>query len=369
MPTTSAKSVRKLDYVFDELTGRLAAREWNVGERIPTEIELAKEYGCARGTVNRAIERMVHEGLLERKTRSGTRVLRNHIRQNQAPLELDACALIYPNELHEGIRRISQGFQDAAARDGSRILMMTTGLDTKKESEMVSRLSEFDVKGAAIFPVTLGPQERLDFTRMVLACKFPVVLLQTLMPDTGCYSVSVDGLHAGFTMTKYLLGQGLRRVGFFGNYGWSLLIREKHTGYRQAMYEAGLDDVCQELSYLQLEMNPDFDKPSDEPEEIARDYLEAHPDLEAVVCASDYMALGVMDAAIKMGKRVPEDLRIVGIDGFESIKPQVALTSYRVPYEKIGELSLDLLHKIIRGEQSGLREVQLRGELVVRDSG
>ena len=58
----------------DEILRRVRAREWTPGMLIPTEVDLAAEFGCARATMNRALRELADAGVLERKRRAGTRV-------------------------------------------------------------------------------------------------------------------------------------------------------------------------------------------------------------------------------------------------------------------------------------------------------
>ncbi|MDE0696778.1 MAG: GntR family transcriptional regulator [Boseongicola sp.] len=60
--------------VQHEVLRRIHAREWKPGDLIPNEAELAKELGCARTTVNRALRSLAERGLLERRRKAGTRV-------------------------------------------------------------------------------------------------------------------------------------------------------------------------------------------------------------------------------------------------------------------------------------------------------
>lgn len=56
------------------IRARIVAGEWQLGELIPTEAEFAQEYGCSRTTVNRALQALAEEGMVERKRKGGTRV-------------------------------------------------------------------------------------------------------------------------------------------------------------------------------------------------------------------------------------------------------------------------------------------------------
>ncbi len=60
--------------IQNEILKRIMGREWAPGELIPTEVELAEEFGCARATINRALQSVAEQGWLDRKRKAGTRV-------------------------------------------------------------------------------------------------------------------------------------------------------------------------------------------------------------------------------------------------------------------------------------------------------
>lgn len=64
-----------------EIRQRIQTREWQPGELIPNEMDLAKEFGCARATVNRALRYLAEQGLLDRKRKAGTRVTLHPVRK------------------------------------------------------------------------------------------------------------------------------------------------------------------------------------------------------------------------------------------------------------------------------------------------
>lgn len=67
--------------IRDEVKRRIRVRDWTPGSIIPTEAELAQEFGCARGTVNRALIDLARAGVLERRRKAGTRVALLPVRQ------------------------------------------------------------------------------------------------------------------------------------------------------------------------------------------------------------------------------------------------------------------------------------------------
>lgn len=60
--------------VHDEVLRRIHARTWKPGDLIPSEADLASEFGCARATVNRALRALAEAGLLDRRRKAGTRI-------------------------------------------------------------------------------------------------------------------------------------------------------------------------------------------------------------------------------------------------------------------------------------------------------
>jgi GntR family transcriptional regulator, histidine utilization repressor len=90
--------------VKTEILSRIRTRVWPSGHAIPSEMELAAEFGCARGTVNRAMLELQEEGVIDRKRRAGTRVAIAPVRQAklEIPLvrvEIESTGAAYRYEL------------------------------------------------------------------------------------------------------------------------------------------------------------------------------------------------------------------------------------------------------------------------------
>jgi GntR family histidine utilization transcriptional repressor len=75
------KPASKAQAITSEVRRRIVDRDWRQGDRIPDEAELAIEFGVARATVNKALQMLAEEGLLDRKRRAGTHVTVNPARK------------------------------------------------------------------------------------------------------------------------------------------------------------------------------------------------------------------------------------------------------------------------------------------------
>jgi DNA-binding LacI/PurR family transcriptional regulator len=339
-----------------------------VGDRLPTTAELSETFACSVGMVSKAIAMLVHEGLVEQKPKLGTRVVSNEEKCADGLPKLGAYAFIYPSEQHEGIWRTLKGFQDVAHAEGRQVVLLSAGADCRKEIEFVSRISEFDVRGAVIYPILLSARDQVQFSQVLLDAEFPVVLAEVNLLGMERPSVTLDGYHAGYTMTRHLLERGAKKIGFLANYARVPSVRDRHLGYRSAMEEAGIP-IQKEWVALESAMHPDFGDPLKESTELARHYLQQAGAVDGVVCVNDFLATGLVNAAVEKGLQVPRDLKITGMEDFALAQSNpIPLTTYHVPFEKMGAQAYRILDSLLSGHPLESIENQIRGRLMIRNS-
>lgn len=363
----TVRSPIKLPGIYAAIRGKIADGTFGEGDLLPTTRELSETLECSVGMASKAIAMLIHEGLVEQRRGLGTRVLKTI--GKDAVAQLDAVAFIYPSDQHEGMWAMAQGFQKAARDEGRRVVMLSTGANYRREAEFIGRLSEYDVRGAVIFPAIVSPQEQIHLSQLILNSKFPIVLAELNLPGLGCPSVCVDGFHAGHVMTCHMVKRGARKIGFFSNYSWAPFMRDRYQGYRRALLEAGLEEPNKGV-LLDPSLRPDFNDPLAEPTRMAEAFLADVGDIEAIVCADDYLALGCMAAAAKAGIKVPDDLLVCGIDDYSSLasSSKISLTTYRAPCELMGQRAFDLIQETLGKKQASCAEHLFRGEIVIRES-
>lgn len=201
-----------------------------------------------------------------------------------------------------------------------------------------------------------------------MAGKLPVPAVFTNMqPVEGLAVAAVDNCTGGRLATEHLLGQGYRRIGIITGPETWWEARRREQGWREALLAAGQRDLdC-------LKASGDW-YPSSGAKGLEV-LLARCPDLDAVFACNDPMAAGALQAARRLGRRVPADLAIVGYDDVpEAAFYEPALTSVRQPLAELGGQAVDLLHQMLEGEQPGsglLRSGQpclLEPQLIIRDS-
>ncbi len=104
-------------------------------------------------------------------------------------------------------------------------------------------------------------------------------------------------------------------------------------------------------------------------QDAAYHLLKENPEITALFCHNDLVAVGAIQACAELGLRVPDDIAIIGYDDIrlaELVSP--ALTTLRIPRAEIGTKSMQMLLEQIEVEAAAPKEVNLKPELIVRAS-
>ncbi|HLV59377.1 MAG TPA: LacI family DNA-binding transcriptional regulator [Natronosporangium sp.] len=173
--------------------------------------------------------------------------------------------------------------------------------------------------------------------------------------------VDIDNVAGGRLAVEHLLARGCRRVATIAGPQDMGAGHARLTGYREAWTRAGhaVDETL--VAY------GDFSEPSGAA--AMRELLARHPDLDGVFAASDLMAAGALRVLREAGRRVPEDVAVVGFDDSTVARQTTPpLTTVHQPVEEMGRQMARLLLARIRGEQPERPYVLLDPHLVVRRS-
>lgn len=323
--------------------------------------DVAAVAGISRGTVSRVLngQRYVSEQARVAVEAAVAEVgyVRNAAARNLVTQQSRAVALIVhePHSLvleDPNIGRILLGTN--AVLSSADYQMVTLILDSKRDSERVAEyLRGGFVDGAIILSARAGDPIAVAVAELKLPSSF--VGHPTNIPDLPY--IGIDNFGAARQITERLIGTGRKRV---------------------AMIAAGLDrDSGQDrLSGFAAALGAQFD-----PELVVRhslysyaagregmtELLHRDADIDAVFAASDAIAAGAMDVLHESGRRVPEDVGIVGFDDSSwALRCTPQLSTVRQPSETLGRRAAEQVLKQLRGEEPG--NLILETEVVWRAS-
>jgi len=195
--------------------------------------------------------------------------------------------------------------------------------------------------------------------RSLVDAKAPFIMFGIQEGSSGYSSVSGDNFAGGKAATEHLLQAGRSRIAFLGGFAKAVEVQERYRGYEAALHEAGREvDPA-------LVGHGDFSEASGAA--VMGALLERAPDLDAVFANSDLMAIAAMEEIRARGRRVPEDVAVVGYDDVLSARhSDPPLTTIRQNGPLAGRL---LAENLIQHLRTGVvSNVSIPAELVVRKS-
>jgi LacI family transcriptional regulator len=188
----------------------------------------------------------------------------------------------------------------------------------------------------------------------------PVVYVYGESDDPADLSILADDHGGGRQAGEHLIGHGRRRIAHISGEAGYRAARERAAGLAAVLDEAGQQLVGQPMYG---EWTQRWGR------HATRMLLAAHPDTDAISCGSDQIATGVADALHELGRRIPDDVALVGYDNWEVFAAECRppLTTIDLNLQGIGATAVQQLFAMLDGEtRSGVIRCPTR--LVVRES-
>ncbi|KAB8290597.1 LacI family DNA-binding transcriptional regulator [Bifidobacterium avesanii] len=246
------------------------------------------------------------------------------------------------------------GGNDGDDGHGSANLAPTAGEPAFTPARALARMRTLPIDG-----VIIALERRpADLTPFLPTERLPIVLI-TEGPLPGCITVDADQLDCSEQAVGLLLDEGHRTVYHIAGPESSCSSQEREQAWRAALERRGA------AAPPVLRGDWSADSGYDAGLELARD-----PNCTAVYASNDQMAYGCMLAMRASGRRVPEDVSVIGVDdSLTAVVPRLDLDTMRLPFDAIGERAFTMVMRACEGEEppTGVRNV-LPVELVKRGS-
>ncbi len=331
--------------------------------------QVAKEAGVSSQTVSRVVNnrqeitpetRQHVQEVIKRLGYQPNAIARSLIQRRSHTLGVVTSGLEYFGPSHLLI-----GVEQGANQAGLSILLnLIHQPETRDIGSIVNSLLSRQVEGI-IWAVPEIGDNRSWFRENLPQLAIPVVFLST-QPRENLNVVEIDNRQGAFIATRHLLERGYRKIGHIaGPLTW-WAASERRRGWQDALTAAGVpfgDDKIVEGNW------------SAESGEIGlHGLLAKFPDVQAVFACNDQMALGLMRAARSLGKRIPEDLAVVGFDDIpESAFYYPPLTTIRQGLYELGHIAVQTFMKLRQADQkdeamTAAHTVLLQPQLVIRES-
>jgi LacI family transcriptional regulator len=256
---------------------------------------------------------------------------------------------------------IIKGIENKADDLGYRLIVCDEQNKIEKERDYVKILHDGSVDGL-IFVMSQLPAAEIAKTYNK---NLPKVVFGINMEQYNIPSITVDNKSGAYNAVKHLYSHGFTKIAYIGgieafnDYDH----RARLAGYKKALQECRLDF---EETYIE---SGQYSEEGGSSSFMRLMQLAEPPD--AIFCANDEMALGVLKTAKKMGIKIPQQIGLIGFDDIRICQyTSPALTSVRQPSYNIGILLCEKLIQIIETEENKTRHnnLVLKPELIIRES-
>lgn len=347
--------------LMEQLKSAIQSGKIAPGERLPSENQLAAEYGLSRHTVRKALNMLAGEGYIVTEQGRGTfcseRLLHMKKSHNIAVIITYITDYIFP--------RLIQGMDSVLSANGYSIILKSTGNSRKMEEQALEDILKKDVDGLIIEPSKSELVCRHEHLyRMLEEYEIPYIFIQGIYEQMADRPhILMDDCQGGYLVTKYLLELRHRCIaGVFKADDFQG--KERHKGYVRALQEAGIPYDPELVVWFHTE-----DRKS-KPALAVRQMIRKKIPVDAFVCYNDQIAMSVCQELTGLGLKIPEDVSVTGYDNSLYARGDLTLTTIDHPQEKLGEMAAELLLEKIRHvpEEQSVVERMIAPRLIIGNS-
>ncbi|PVX82338.1 LacI family DNA-binding transcriptional regulator [Paraburkholderia unamae] len=327
---------------------------------------VAQRVGVSVATVSRVlnghanVRAATRERVLAEVEASGYRV--NELARNLRTAESRLLLTMVPDFGNPFYAEIVRGIDSVARQHGYFMLLCDTGADAGRERGYFDLLRRHRADGAiCLDPATVQQANRLMAAE---SAALPWVACCEFDPDVGVPFVGIDNYRAAHDAVRHLIARGRRRVALINSDEHYLYAQQRRDGWRDALAEAGVEarDVWRvNVNCL------DYDAGAQAAAALM--HLPAEHAPEAIFAVSDTLAVGVVNGLRSVGRRVPDDVAVVGFDDIAlAARIDPPLTTIAQPMRELGETAARLLLRRLADPRASVPGVLLPHRLVIRES-
>lgn len=350
----------------NEIKGWIRSGKFQPGGKIPSELELADQFGFSRQTVRLAISELVHEKWLYKVQGKGTFLSHTPPGQDADSHIIGVITTYISDYIFPSIIR---GIESHLGPKGYSILLVNTNNDCEKEAAALKTVMEKQVDGLIIEPTKSAyPNPNLELYFSLLEKQIPLVMLHSSYLELNVRSIRSNDSKGGFLAAKHLIDHGHQWIGGIFKSD-DLQGKYRFKGFLEAVQANGVPFHPELVEFFTTERR----------NEVAAHYVQSilkkssarRP--SGIVCYNDEIAFDLVRALKKVNIRVPEDMSITSFDDSQLAEAgEVKLTTVNHPKFDMGVKAAECILEAIRQPRTGkkpiLDDYVFEPELIVRSS-
>lgn len=278
----------------------------------------------------------------------------NALARSLARARSDSVGVLAPVLINPYYAAMVEGIDQAAQACGLTMLLSLTGGDEARRETLIGQFLARKVDGIL---VCAGATDHLA-GRAPEAMGIPMVLVGQ-QANTGFPIIRTDNRRAGFEATKYLWGLGHRRYIYLTSLETWHDFHDRGLGMQAFLNSTG--ESCEAKIFDGLFSEADAYR-------CVRDFYAGELAATAILASTDRHALGALAALADIGRKVPDEVSVMGFDDYVTsgfVRP--SLSTMQMPSAEMGRLGITLLHEML-GNKEVPQETMLKATLMERRS-
>jgi Transcriptional regulators len=307
--------------------------------------DVAKMAGVTVTTVSRVLN---NKGYISDTTRKKVHHAINELdyKPNEIARSLfrkksNLIGLIIPDVSHPFFAELSAHIEYYAYKEGYKILLCNSYQNSDKEKDYIEMLKRNQVDGIIMGSHALETSEYIN-------TNLPIVAIDRNLSDEIPFITS-DNYHGGVLATNLLINKGCKKLAHIsGPLEINTPVTKRYQAFIDVTKEKNIEGIVIEAK---LDAFEGYKK-------IVFKLFQDHPDIDGIFASSDIIAASIINVAHYLGKKITEDLKIVGYDDISTASLIVpTLTTIKQPIEYMGKLAIEILIKQIEKKQVNIENI------------
>lgn len=316
-------------FIKRELKTQIESGELAEGDRIPSELELARKYNVSRNPTRQALRDLEIEGYLVRMPGRGSFVAPVSKRQRLFKLTNGwrTVAIACPEVECHYSRSVIQGFIQAAAEKGFHTMVYFLRFSNATEFDFLADMRNSGIEGVALW--LQHPSKRtFELLARFQRSMFPFVLIDRYARDLESDFVVTNNEDMAYQLTKALVARGHKKIGMVTAELDNTATEDRFEGYRRALREAGLTFTKDAVGI--------FDSNAETVRTVVNRILALRGRPTAFFCSNDGVAVKLLDELQALGYEVPHDIELATVDDND------VLEALEIPLITAAQAGLDM---------------------------
>lgn len=224
-----------------------------------------------------------------------------------------------------------EGVENAAMRLGYKIMLSNTQDNAQREKDYIQIYNQYNIEGI----IVASNAHNADDLRN---SRLPIVTVDHILSE-NIPSITANNILGGIIAAQKLISSGASNILELRGPSVLLTVAERSQGFRQVL-------IQNNIKYQTLDM--DLIEPD---ENAIETFIKNNPTMDAVFASSDFLAIHALNACVKLGRKVPDEVQIIGFDNIKYtrlVSPKISTVAQ--PIRFMGELAFDTLIKVLNDE-------------------